>query len=54
MDLFLFYILLIMGIFALYPVSMNGFKELIKDILFSIAFLIAAIIRGVKKMRRKK
>lgn len=54
MDLFLFYVLLIMGIFALYPISMTGFKELVKDILLSIAFLIAAIIRGVKKLKGKK
>lgn len=52
MDLFLLYVLLIMVIFALYPVSMNGFKQLVKDILYSIVFLVAKIIKLIIRMKR--
>lgn len=52
MDLFLFYIIMIMGAFALYPSSINGFKQLVKDILYSIVFVVAKIIKLIVRIKK--
>ena len=52
MDLFLLYVLMIMGVFALYPISMDGFKQLVKDIIYSVVFIVAKIIKLIMKMKR--